>query len=227
MLLETPTSSPHSQSAAKPQITHAATRDGLANIADPATSLVIWDRQLPSSLLDWLSGSAPEHLPHGRILARHDQIDLAVASLFEDQPESDHEAAHMLAQDIIRLAHCYAAIAKSDQVDIRLEVIQHDACRKFHHDNVALRLVTTYIGESTHYVSPEFSQQALEQQTAYSGPIETLRAQAVAIFKGSGCGSENGIVHRSPPIEGRNQTRLFLCLNTPSSASPALWHPDR
>ena len=225
MLLETELSSLVDTPAAKNKITITPTLDGLGDITSSATSLAIWERQLPPSLFDWLSRTAPENLPRGRVLAPQDQVDLAVASLFEKIQEPDKEAAQLLAQDIIRLAHCYAAIAKSDQVDIRLEVIQHDACRKFHLDNVALRLVTTYIGESTQYVAPEFSAQALQEQQTYAGPIAHIRGPAVAIFKGSGCSTGGGIVHRSPPIEGRNHTRLFLCINTPSPASPGLWQP--
>ena len=226
MLLKTASSSPNDHSAFSEKIIVSPIIDGLANIADPATSLAIWERHIASSLFDWLSSLAPEDLPCGRVLARIDQIDKAVMSLFEAKLASDNKASQLLTKDIIRLSHLFADIAKSEQVDIRLDVIQHNACRKFHLDNVDLRLVTTYMGESTHYVTPHFSKQALQLQEDYEGPFATIPEQSVAIFKGSRCVSGGGIVHRSPPIEGTDQTRLFLCINTPSHASPPLWRPD-
>lgn len=202
------------------------TMEGLGAINHSATSLAIWERAVPSSVYDWLAALPHEVLPRGRVLVGLDQIDSAVESLFECRQLQEWQAAQSLAQDITRLALLFAATSLSDEVDIRLDVIRHDACQKFHLDNVALRLVTTYTGESTQYVLPAFSARALEEQQAYTGPLERLSDQAVAIFKGSRCGSGNGVVHRSPPISDKNQTRLFLCINTPSQASPARWQPN-
>lgn len=225
MQLETEILSPRPKPANENKITRIAQIDGLADIANPATSLVIWQRQISSCIFDWLSDISPQNWPHGQVIARPDQLNTALldlfgADLFEAEQfgaeqESAASAAHMLRQDITQLGQLYAAIAKSDQVDIRLKVIQHDACWKFHLDNVALRLVTTYIGASTQYVVPELSKQALSEQKAYNGPLENIPEQAVAIFKGSRSASDNGIVHRSPPIKGTGQTRLFLSINSP------------
>jgi len=227
MPLETTTISPGNKSASTNKISLTQAQDELAEITNPQTSLVIWQRQLQSTILDWLLHRAPETLPHGRVLAKHDQIEHAVASMFKAKQKNDDEAAHMLKHDIIQLAKRFAAIARGDHVDIRLEVIQHDACRKFHLDNVALRLVTTYFGKNTQYVMPEFNEQALREQSAYTGPLKTIPDQSVAIFKGARITPGDGIVHRSPPIEGTGQTRLFLCINTPSDVSPTPWQPDR
>lgn len=215
MQLETEILSPRPKPANENKITRIAQIDGLADIANPATSLVIWQRQISSLIFDWLSDISPQNWPHGQVIARPDQLNTALLDLFGAEQDSAASAAQMLRQDITQLGQLYAAIAKSDQVDIRLKVIQHDACWKFHLDNVALRLVTTYIGASTQYVVPELSKQALSEQKAYNGPLENIPEQAVAIFKGSRSASDNGIVHRSPPIKGTGQTRLFLSINSP------------
>ena len=227
MLSETMISPPVDKGTTTNKIVVTSTVDGLKDINRSATCLVIWERDIASLTSDWLSRVAPGHLPCGRVLARLDQINIAIASLFAEKQDGLNEAAQLLCQDIIRLAHLYADLAKSDQVDVRLEVIQHDACQKFHLDNVALRLVTTYMGDGTQYVVPEFSEQALQEQKAYTGPLESIPEQAVAIFKGARSVSGDGIVHRSPPIQRKNQTRLFLCINAPSDASPELWQPDQ
>tara|TARA_A100001037_G_scaffold286165_1_gene294301 strand:+ start:273 stop:641 length:369 start_codon:yes stop_codon:yes gene_type:complete len=50
----------------------------------------------------------------------------------------------------------------------------------------------------------------------------TLRDDSVALFKGKLAGTDSGTVHRSPPIIGSGQTRLFLCLNKHTVTSPDL-----
>ena len=84
------------------------------------------------------------------------------------------------------------------------------------------RLVTTYKGEGTQYVSPENAEQAINEQTD-SGLIKKIDEQNVAIFKGSNNTCGKGIVHRSPPIKEKQETRLLLCLNARSEVSPNLW----
>lgn len=185
-------------------------------------SLAIWERRVSATLRDWLTSLAPEDLPQGRLLVQSDKIELAVESLLEEVLRVTPVAC-MLAADITQLAQLFAEVACCDEVDIRLDVIQHDACRKFHLDNVAMRMVTTYLGESTQYVLPEFGDEALSAQQAFTGPLEQMTGEAVAIFKGSRAADRAGIVHRSPPIKGKNQTRLFICINARSLASPSPW----
>lgn len=195
---------------------------GLKCITQNAVSLAIWERRVSDTMRDWLTGLAPEDLPHGRLLVRREQIELAVESLLDEVLQVTPVAC-LLAADIIHLARLFVDISRCQEVDIRLEVIQHDACQKFHLDNVALRLVTTYLGDSTQYVLPTPSAQALKEQQDYTGPLEQMPGEAIAIFKGARDAAGKGIVHRSPPIKAKKQTRLFLCINEGSQSSPALW----
>jgi len=50
-----------------------------------------------------------------------------------------------------------------------------------------------------------------------------LPAFAVALFKGEQAAEGTGVLHRSPPIAGTGMTRLVLCVDGPSAASPPLW----
>jgi len=133
------------------------------------------------------------------------------------------EMRDLLTEDIGGLVSTFADITRTGCVDVRLERISHDACWKFHRDTVETRLVTTYRGPTTQWVPMAHSQRALDEQTAYAGPLERLGDHDVAVFKGNLAGQGGGVVHRSPPIEGTGVTRLFLCLNTPSIVSPGLW----
>lgn len=199
------------------------TINGLANISEPMFSLVIWERKTPKSLQKWFAEQQPEQLPSGRVLADRQNIREAIKTFFLKNKHNDQNEQQWLANDIVQLAQKYADITDCKKIDIRLDVIQNDACWKFHLDRVDYRLVTTYKGEGTQYVSPENAEQALNEQTDYSGPIKKIDEQNVAIFKGSNNTCGRGIVHRSPPIKEKQETRLLLCLNARSEVSPNLW----
>ncbi len=201
------------------------TKNGLVNITEPMFSLVIWERKLPQSLQSWLSIQKPDALPSGRVLTERENIRKAIEIFFsKNKTEENKNELNWLANDIELLAQKYADITNSNKIDIRLDVIQNDACWKFHLDRVNYRLVTTYVGEGTQYVTPENGNEALEKQTDYNGPIKTIKEQDVAIFKGSRNETGTGIVHRSPPIKEKQATRLLLCINARSDVSPNLWN---
>jgi hypothetical protein len=199
------------------------TINGLANISEPMFSLVIWQRKIPHSVKTWVSEQQPEQLPSGRVLTDRHNIREAIKTFFLKNKHNEQNEQQWLANDIVQLAQKYADITGSNKIDIRLDVIQNDACWKFHLDRVDYRLVTTYKGEGTQYVSPENAEQALNEQTDYSGPIKKIVEQNVAIFKGSNNTCGRGIVHRSPPIKEKQETRLLLCINARSEVSPNLW----
>lgn len=199
--------------------------EGLAAITENTTELVIWQRQLPLCLKTWLEKMSPERLPDLRVLVRPQDLRLAVDPLLEDCGIAACGLRDLLISDIANLVSAFAAVTRSDYVDVRLECIDDDACRKFHRDCVEARLLTTYLGPATQWVLPQHAEQALREQERYEGPMEQLGLHHVALFKGSCAGPGSGIVHRSPPIAGTGKTRLLLCLNEPSAASPDLW-PD-
>lgn len=201
--------------------------DVLNRIGEPAMDLVIWERRLPPDLQTWLVSLRVDQLPCGRMLVGRTDIRDALDALFASSGTPDGPPANALLHDIVDVAERFAAVAECDPIDIRLDVVDHDACWKFHRDNVDLRLLTTYVGPGTQYVTPGNAERAIDRQKAYDGPIEHVPEQAVALFKGALCASGTGVVHRSPPIAGSGETRLLLCLNSPSHASPELWRRYR
>lgn len=192
----------------------------LGRIRQDAIGLALWRRR-PSALLPvWLRTLPDRQLPDGRVLARVDDLPAAVASAFERTPAG--AAARALQADIVDLARLFAEIARSPIVDVRIEAVTDDACWKFHRDQVELRLLTTYRGPTTQFVSPIHADAALREQRAFDGPVMHQPPDSVAIFKGASRG-DVGVVHRSPPIAGQGIARLLLCVNQPSAASPDLW----
>jgi hypothetical protein len=191
----------------------------LARIDEPGVGLALWRRSQPGDLARWLASTSAGRLPRGRMLVRSRDIAWAFAEMA--RPE-----AHALAIDMADLTERFCAIAATPQVDIRVETLSHDGCWKFHYDNVALRLITTYRGPGTQWVAAADGARALTEQRAYAGPVREIPCYAVGLFKGTATGSARAVVHRSPPIAGTGTTRLVLVLNLPSAASPPLARPE-
>lgn len=189
--------------------------DVLERIHEPTMDLVVWERQLPNDLRKWLTSLDAGQLPCGRVLVRRPGIREALGAVLKASNTPDGATADALLHDIVDLAERFADIADCDEVDIRLDVVRDDSCWKFHRDRVALRLVTTYLGPGSQYVAEEYAEEAASQQKDYSGPIENIPEQAVALFKGALDAFGTGVMHRSPPIAGSGETRLLLCLNPP------------
>lgn len=198
----------------------------LGRVSDPAVGLALWRRdRFPGAALDpWLDALPADRLPRGRFLARLGDVDTALAPLLDGTG-----APLALAADIVDLSRRFLDVAGGEWVDLRLEVVEGDACWKFHRDHVRLRLITTYRGPGTQVVAPIDAARALAEQRRYQGPLHEMPRHAVALFKGCGETGDDtsgaGVVHRSPPIAGTGQARLVLCLNLPSAASPEAWVP--
>ena len=197
--------------------------DGLAAISRPDMELVIWRRALPLCLQTWLEHMDASCLPDMRVLVRPGDLRRAVEPHLDDCGMPSGDMRDLLLGDVDDLVSAFARITRTDLVDVRLERVKHDACWKFHRDCVEARLLTTYRGPATEWVQPIHAERALREQKRFKGPIERLRIHDVAVFKGSCAGPGSGVVHRSPPIARTGQTRLLLCLNKRSAASPEPW----
>lgn len=209
--------------SAVPGIETCAAVAGLAAIKRPGTELVIWRRRLPPALTAWLDRLEAAHLPDLRVLVRPGELRRAAEPQLDACGLPAGELRDLLLADVEGLALEFSRITQSDLVDLRLERLRDDACWKFHRDCVEARLLTTYRGPTTEWVRPAHAERALREQKRFDGPLERLQGNDVAIFKGSCAGPGSGIVHRSPPIAGSGVTRLLLCLNTRSAASPEPW----
>ena len=200
--------------------------DGLAAINRPDMQLVIWRRALPLCLQSWLEHMDASCLPHLRVLVPPGDLRRALQPHLDDCGVPQGDMRDLLVRDVDDLVSVFSKVTRTDLVDVRLERISHDACWKFHRDCVEARLLTTYHGPATQWVHPRHAEWALCEQKRFKGPVEHLRNNDVAIFKGSCAGPGSGIVHRSPPIAGTGRTRLLLCLNKRMAASPKPWPKD-
>jgi hypothetical protein len=114
----------------------------------------------------------------------------------------------MLEGDIAALATMFAQVMEVDMVQIRLDAVTGNACRKFHLDNVKARMLCTYRGRGTQF--------GVFQPDSDPNPIEELPVGYVGFFRGRMWtkADYSYIVHRSPPIDGTGETRLLLVIDT-------------
>lgn len=195
----------------------------LGDIALPSIGLALWRRRLPEDLAAPLAQLPSRRLPTGRVLARLGDLENATAGFVIPLRPRHGPIADRLAADMIDLATRFARLAETDIVDLRLEIVRHDACWKFHRDSVRLRLLTTYLGPPTQIVPAAEAERALRLQRDYHGTYLPVPEHSVALFKGNRADGGTGVVHRSPPIAGTGRHRLVLCVNLPSESSPELW----
>lgn len=181
--------------------------DVLKSIWSDETAIAIYRRHLDADFQQWLADLPAEKLPSARLELRPDQVKSAIMALC-DHHEITHEAhCETLAEDVSRLATLYAGNMSVDRVNLRFDVVNNNACRKFHQDNVAARLLCTYRGRGTQY----------GEITTGPDPddIHELSTGEIALFRGRqfpGAVPSN-VYHRSPPIEGSGETRLLLVID--------------
>ena len=196
-------------------------------IKSPDIDLVIWHRTLPNHFQNWLECLPASNLPQIRILVAPSAVRSALDPMLDASGLPISNMRDFLVDDISALVHAFSTITESELVDVRLEHIDHDSCWRFHTDVVDLRLITTYLGLGTEWVNPIHAENAIIDQKKYTGPLEKLKLDEVAIFKGKKASKTNGIVHRSPPIKDSGSSRLLLCLNQRSEVSPSAWKLDQ
>lgn len=188
--------------------------DVLAGAVLGMTDLALWRPAARLGLDRWLDALRPEQLPEAHDVVTPEAARAMVLAACREAGHAAEGPAGRLAAEIGGLAQRFGRLGGLDAVDLRLKPIDHDACRRFHRDRVALRLIATLRGPGTEIVPPAHAEEALRLQEDYRGPREHLERGTVALFRGS-VEADTGVVHRSPPVAGLGITRLLLCLSVP------------
>lgn len=173
--------------------------DVLRRILDPHVHLALWARGLPDTLaglsaLNWEEIDDLDEKVAVKTLA------FGVPTLLEEAGYGDIVPA--LSHEIVTLGRRFAAIMACETLRLRLEVIETDACRRFHADNVAARLLMPLVGPGTQWRHMDGDDQ-----------VHELRAGDIGVFKGRLWAPEPQILHRSPPVATTGETRLLFVLN--------------
>jgi len=183
---------------------------GLADIRSPDCNLAIWDRSGLSGVTA-LMGEQAKDIRFSTSLAN---LEGQLASSLAESDFADLPLRNDLIDDVAMLAEAYAAIMDIKDVEVRLEVVTTNSCRKWHADYVKARLITTYVGTGTQWLDGADADRVKRGNEPLQ--INEMQSGAVGIFKGK-LWTETPAVHRSPPIEGTGERRLLLVINPAES----------
>jgi hypothetical protein len=181
-------------------------------ILSPSTGMAVWERHLDRRLADAARGALAAECGSLRLAATAQDV----AALLPGQLVAagiGADAAAILASDIADLGCRFARIMEHEWLDVRLERITGNACRKFHADYVTARLITTYEGRATEWLDRESAARLANGACLSDLPIRSVRTGDVALLKGRLWADEAAIVHRPPPIAGTGESRLLLVIN--------------
>lgn len=201
---------------------HAAQDDDISvlpRIFEDAINIAIMQRHLPADIRSSAAAQCQAQRPwQFSWLGPAD--DALADELYRRAPQP--KAAKALVDDVLSIAQAVAYLFDAESVGVRLRVLNKAMCPRFHCDNLAVRLVTTYVGPGSQWLPEEaINRQGLGAPNPDrpdivldSTAIQTLQAGDIALIKGSGWeGSEhNALVHRSPTLlEG--DMRLLLTID--------------
>lgn len=176
----------------------------LTEVLQDGVNLAVWQRQLPVHVADF----AQVLLSLGQPLAESLTLEL--------QPDDDAPALRGLAAayadlqgyegficDVRWLVGAYACLLDARRVGLRLRALEGAMCPRFHVDHVPARLICTYAGPGSEWLTAPDAVQ-----------VEQLSTGDVAVLKGERwLGNEGqGLVHRSPAVPAE-QRRLMLTLD--------------
>ena len=149
-----------------------------------------------------------------------EEIAIELAEFFALQLPS----CQALLNDINKIMNHFAELANADSYHLLLSTVSGNMCRKFHTDINDLRLLCTYSGPGTLWVSEDNSN--LEEGKRHKKGlsikeenIHQVNTGDVIILKGALHPEGNPILHRSPTIEETGEKRLLLRLDTNSFIS--------
>ena len=142
--------------------------------------------------------------------------------LTASNPDIDNLDA--LITDMAQWIEVYSALLEPSELGLRLASLERAMCPAFHTDYIGIRLVTTYSGSGTEFLSRKDinaealgypgRQQTLEESGLLKkqGVIQHVQPQAIALLKGDAWPGNkgNGIVHRSPDVESGKRLVLTL-----------------
>lgn len=183
--------------------------EGLAIIRRSGINLAFWPRALPAEVVTYLPAMVSASLAPVRCEAPHDAMEAELRDRLSPGPCRD-----WLAADAALLARTLAQIAGTHRVVLRIEAIAGDACRLFHADAVASRLVTTYEGRGTQWLADADVNAYGSGNDVPEDCIHEIATGTVAVFWGlRGVKGGHPLVYRSPPRRPGDPVRLFLAVD--------------
>ena len=193
----------------------------LADIYQEDVNLAIWQRRPDTALNQCVANFLSAQPPFRQAVTLTPSGAKPALNVVLGQTSND-----LLVDDIAALVARFCAMFDLQQTNLRLSVLDHAMCPKFHVDHVVCRLVTTYLGAGTEWLphaavnrsklGPGSHGQPDNVSGLYSdaSDIQQLQGGHVALLKGAGWPDNEraGLVHRSPTPDA-GERRLLLTLD--------------
>lgn len=189
--------------------------------ADLGDNLTSWYREIPVGLAAHLVPWAKCFPAEFSEVVSLQKYDLSAATRGLTEAEQ-----RWLMEDFATLLSRFSEIADTDRIRVSFGAVRTDQCRKFHVDYVRYRLITTYVGPGTEWLPdeavcrevlkapPECPKDANQKIVRDAAAIRYAKSGEILVMKGALHLNSNGVVHRSPPIEGSGQIRIVLSMST-------------
>ncbi|MGD2119685.1 MAG: DUF1826 domain-containing protein [Chromatiales bacterium] len=192
----------------------------LGRILDPGVNLCLWQRPVQPAVTQELASLQATQLPDVRSRTSTQSFDADVKALLQQQ-RLDPAAFSNWRADLRRLADLYFGVCEGRDVVLRLVTTEDDDCRRFHVDRSQLRLLCTYRGPGTEWLTDAQVDRQAQSSGAPNEDILRFGAPShfapfwAGILKGDAFpgNAGHGLVHRSPQIAGSGQTRVLFCLD--------------
>ena len=181
-------------------------------------NLFCWTRSLAEPVTHYLEKQMQASLQPVRCPVERKNLSKqlsAARAIWEDtrSPESD-----LFWKDVHDITRDFLEFSKDGTGTLHLKVVADDACSKFHVDGYRLRLFTSYLGPGTEWLPEDaVNRHALgttnEQIVKKPTRFQCMGTGHVGILKGEIPNQDQyvqGIVHRSPPLQGTGHRRLIL-----------------
>jgi hypothetical protein len=206
------------------KVRHAAQSSELEVLTDiyrEDTNIVVWQRQLPETLknsIDAFVGSNPTFETSMTLTPQR-----ALSSVRDALGDSSQLE---LSENIAELVDIFCCLFELKRAGLRLAILDHAMCPRFHVDKIPCRLVTTFHGIATEWLPHQVvnreklgvgnngkpdstsgvSKSPHDIQRIFSGDVALLKGELWEGNEGA------GLVHRSPALPA-GQCRLLLTLD--------------
>lgn len=176
----------------------------LTEIYKEHCNIAVWQRSVSRNIKQDLS----------TLLKNHQKLELreVVSPERAESVLTKHKLGSHLSQDISELVDVFCCLFDLQQAGLRLTVLNHAMCPRFHIDHVPCRLVHSYCGPGTQWKEAQNLMPATNQIQQESGKINQIEAGDVALLKGSAWENSQApaLIHRSPNTD---EKRLLLTLD--------------
>lgn len=208
------------KAASRTQLAEGFDPSVLTSIYDKALNISVWQRTLVPNLKQVVTTFIQVNPNFKRSMTV--SADSARTSLLDELKGTG--AIAPLVEDIAQLVEMFCYLFDQDRVGLRLTVLSHAMCPRFHVDRVPCRLVTTYQGPATEWLANAVADRSKlghgnggysdNESGLYADKhdVQKTKAGDVSLLKGEQWeGNEGaGLIHRSPETD---LPRLLLTLD--------------